>query len=488
MSASFLSFFLAAQPPDTGMPVWLSNLLQWIYFFGEPLYTAQVQGIGTMLLAGLITWAKVVSLFCLLGWTLSWLSTALKERQAARGDWLDIAALAAIALGVATVLLRVMETTKRIDIYKIAGIYSVNLMAGIAGVVLFLWIERAIWASVRRLGRPSELLVLLGVHVTLVLGVVVGFLLRYRTNHLLAATTNPPMTIVEGLEIGLRIGATFMGYVVLFRVLLQLLVEIVSIRGRRIFAIARLTVIESNRRMWAPWVVITVFLVVLAFTHWFLQPPRPAEVGRQYVGTLSFLCSLLLTVMVALLTPLSLPHDIQSQTIYTVVTKPVRRIEIVWGRIFGFMTIVTVLIVAFGGISLFYLMRTVGGTIDATDNAAARALRANRVTEPHQLKEQADQIRTRMAARVPIYGALTFLDSKGAPHMRGIDVGQEQSMREPAATSRVPLLPPRSGPTAWFRTRSLLQTCAPRCSIIGCRSRRCSTPNRSRGSKTAPSS
>ena len=76
-------------------------------------------------------------------------------------------------------------------------------------------------------------------------------------------------------------------------------------------------------------VVITVFLVVLAFTHWFLQAPRPAEMGRIFVGTLALLCSLLLTVMVPLLTPLSLPHDIQQQTIYTVVSKPVPVMSVV---------------------------------------------------------------------------------------------------------------------------------------------------------------
>ena len=112
--------------------------------------------------------------------------------------------------------------------------------------------------------------------------------------------------------------------------------------------------------MWAPWVVITVFLLVLAFTHWFLQPPRVAEMGRLYVGTLSLLCSVLLTVMVTILTPLSLPTDIQQQTIYTVVSKPVRRLELIWGRMIGYMALVTVLVLVFGGISLFYLWRTVG--------------------------------------------------------------------------------------------------------------------------------
>ena len=47
------------------------------------------------------------------------------------------------------------------------------------------------------------------------------------------------------------------------------------------------------------------------------------------------------------------------------------------------------------------------------------------------LTEQADQLRTRMQARVPIKGSLSFLDSRGTPHAIGIDVGEEQAMKEP---------------------------------------------------------
>ena len=47
------------------------------------------------------------------------------------------------------------------------------------------------------------------------------------------------------------------------------------------------------------------------------------------------------------------------------------------------------------------------------------------MTEAKQLREQAEQLRTRMTARVPIKGSLTFLDSRGMPHAMGIDVGQD---------------------------------------------------------------
>jgi hypothetical protein len=224
---------------------------------------------------------------------------------------------------------------------------------------------------------------------------------------------------------------TYMGYVVLLRVAMLLLRELIAIRSRRLYSIARLSIYEANRRMWAPWVVITVFLLVLAFTHWFLQPPRPAEMGRLYVGTLTLLCSVLLTVMVTILTPLSLPTDIQQQTIYTVVSKPVRRLELIWGRMIGYMAMVTILVAIFGGISLIYLWRTVGSAIRITEAQAVRAKNENRTNEFKQLTEQADQLRTRMQARVPVKGSLSFIDSRGTPHAIGIDVGQDQNMKEP---------------------------------------------------------
>jgi hypothetical protein len=300
--------------------------------------------------------------------------------------------------------------------------------------VIFAWVETVLWTTIRRIGNVWDSMVLAGIHVGLLVGVVVGFTLEYHiTKNAIAQGAQPGMlpTWRDALIYGARLSATYMGYVVLARVVGLVLAEVSAVRRRRLYAIGRNSVIESNRRMWAPWVVITVFFVVLAFTHWFLVPPRPAEMGRLFVGTLLLLCSLLLTVMITLLAPLSLPYDIQQQTIYTVVSKPVRRLELIWGRMLGFMTIVTLLTLVFGVISLAYLRRTVGTEIDLTVAKAEEETKRNRLTEAKHLREQADQLRTRMSARDPIRGSLTFIDSKGIPRVMGIDVGQEQSMKEP---------------------------------------------------------
>lgn len=416
---------LWAQAPVSPLPPSLRTAMLWFQAFGEP--TVTIPGF----FAGPLIWLKVISLFCLLGWIGSWLAAALRERNIGKGSWVDIAALVAIVGVIATTLLGVLERSERIPIHKIGGVYTVTLLGASCAALLFLWVETAIWTAIRRQGRTSDLWILVGLHFGLALGIGLGFLLRYDYNSRIANTTNPVASWTEGITTGARFSATYMGYVVMARVLLQLLVEFFNLRGRRLYAIARLTVTEAVRRAQAPWVVIVLFGVVLAFTHWFLQPPRAAELGRLYVGTLLLLCSLLLTVMVTILTPLSLPQDIQNQTIYTVVSKPVRRLELVWGRMLGFMTLVTFLVVIFGVISLIYLRRTVGGAIDATQQAAIQATQKSQVTEANQFREQANQIRTRMSARVPVFGSLSFIDSRGTPHAKGIDVGQEQSMREP---------------------------------------------------------
>jgi ABC-type transport system involved in multi-copper enzyme maturation permease subunit len=407
----------------TSIPVWLRPTIAWLFVLGEPAVTQRG------LLGSFIVWLKVVSLICLLSWVVSWLARAFKHRQIAYGSWLDIAAGCALIGFAASLLFRVLEASERIPIVRVGPTTIVGLLGGACLLILFLWVEAGLWRVFRKHGGSADLAVLAGIHAALLLGLAVGFVIQQASTA--QPEGGPQSTWRDGLVYGIRLGATYMGYVVLLRVAFQVMSEVVNVRGRRLLAIARLAVTESNRRMWAPWVVITVFLVILAFTHWFLQPPRPAEMGRLFVSSLTLLCSLLLTVMVTILTPLSLPHDIQHQTIYTVVSKPVRRIELIWGRLLGFMAIVTVLVLVFGAISLMYLSRTVGGAITATELAANKEADRNNPVKANQLREQAEQLRTRMKARVPVVGSLTFLDSLGNPHFTGIDVGQEQRAREP---------------------------------------------------------
>ena len=414
----------ATAPPSPQVAPALRNLLIWLYLAGDT--SLAFPGF----LGAALTWAKIIGLVSLVGWVGSWVVTAVKERYVGVGRWYDYLGLIALALIPLTVFVQVMQTEKWIQAVSLGGTPLPSLMGYVAVVSLATWALVGVWKTIGPFGKAADRLVLVGLGVAFALGVGVGVTM-VRLGLFQQIPGAPETTWRDGLVYGARLSVTYMGFVVLARLVSLLLGELFSVRARRLYAIARVTLYESNRKMWAPWVVLIVFGMVLAFTHWFLQPPRAAEMGRLYVGTLTLLCSLLLTAMVTILTPISLPTDIQMQTIYTVVTKPVRRIEVIWGRMLGYMALVTVLVALFGGISLAYLWRTVMGEIGRIETLAEKAKADGREREANQLYEQASQLRSRMAARVPVKGSLSFLDSKGDPHAMGIDVGQEQSMREP---------------------------------------------------------
>ncbi|MGO9597248.1 MAG: ABC transporter permease [Isosphaeraceae bacterium] len=429
MSSHLVQLLLWAQasgaaPAAQNFSRW-RKVLFWLFLYGEPAFTPEG------LLGGWLLWIRGISLLCFVCWVGAWIVTAIKERCVARGGWFDYVGLAAVLTIPVTMLIRTLEASKQMPVYAVGPVLLTSLLSYLVLLVIAFWIELGLWRTVLRFGKRADVLVLVGMHLAIFLGLAVGVLMQ-RSDLLPTFVPNQRTTLGDGLVYGLRLSVTYMGYAILARIFALLIGELLAMRSRRIYSIAQLSVHEANRRMWAPWVVLIVFALVLAFTHWFLQPPRAAEMGRLYVATLILVCSLLLTVMVTILTPLSLPTDIQQQTIYTVVSKPVRRLELIWGRMVGFMALVTVLIAIFGAISLGYLWRTVYDTITRTEAAAVKAKNENRTRDFAQLMEQADQLRSRMAARVPVKGSLSFLDSRGTPHAMGIDVGMEQStMKEP---------------------------------------------------------
>ena len=149
------------------------------------------------------------------------------------------------------------------------------------------------------------------------------------------------------------------GTVIVGRSLLQGLRDGWGISSRRVAALARLAVKESIRR----WVVavFAVFLVILLFAGWFLDPnsPNPA---RLYIGFMLTTTTYLVLLLALFLSAFSLPNDIKNRTIYTVVTKPVRATEIVLGRILGFSIVGTSLLAIMGVMSYVFVVRGLNHT------------------------------------------------------------------------------------------------------------------------------
>lgn len=414
------SIFLLAQAnaaaPAQPAPSALMNFMGWVYLLGDPAITTK--GI----LGSLLTWLKIIGLFSLVSWVGARILAAVKDR-------ISLPALSGIAAagllgGLVSILLQVLQTTGRLSLPIIAGVSPAAILGLVSIIAVAAWVEATLWVSMSRRERSGDKLLLIVMHVALAFGMISGIVIVRN----FATTQNVNVPFTEGVQQGARMGLTFMGYTALAMLLYRLGLEMLRVNPIRTLAIAWLARKESTRRMWAPYVVLAVFLVVLAFTHWFLQPPRPAEMSRLFVGTLTLLCSLLITLMIIFLSPLSLPTDIQQQTIYTIVSKPVSRLEMIWGRIVGFMTLVTLIIALFGGISYIYLIRQVNSTIGAT-TAEADKLRNDNPLRASQLDDQAEQLAARMSARVPVKGSLVFRDSKGTPQIKGIDVGQELEYR-----------------------------------------------------------
>ncbi len=407
-------------PGAAPAPVQLADWLQWLLVWGDPRLTDARTWVGPFL-----TWAKVVGLVALVAWIVYSVIGALRRASGKSLGRNAVFVGTILGLLVVAVLVQVLEQLGRLKLGNLGTISISSALTALLGLVLLGWAERVLWRGATASGEKGAVPLLIGVHLAVVAGLAVGFLLPAQLSQTLSGLAGWQGALTEGLTIG----STYAGLVVLVYSTFQILLEVSKLRWRRIYAIAWHTVIESFRRMWAPWVVLVLFLVVLAFTHWFLGGTRVAELAKVFVGTLAVVLSLLMTLMILILAPISIPNDIRQQTIYTVVSKPVRRLELIWGRLVGYMALVTVMLLLFGGLSLLYLERVVRSQIGTSRVRAAAALEAGRVEEAKMLEEQANQLATRMSARVPLYGSLTFTDSKGVKRAKGIDVGMEQLAR-----------------------------------------------------------
>ena len=135
-------------------------------------------------------------------------------------------------------------------------------------------------------------------------------------------------------------------------------------------------------------------LLVFLFAGWFL-PSKAEDQVRTYVWAIYFAIWILFLMVAGLLGALSIPADIKSQSIHTIVTKPVEKFEIVLGRFLGYALLLTAGIVAVALLSLIYLARGV------SDQAREESYKA----------------------RVPIFGQLRFFGTRDP--FRGESVGRE---------------------------------------------------------------
>jgi hypothetical protein len=190
------------------------------------------------------------------------------------------------------------------------------------------------------------------------------------------------------------------GPLAVLRVLQLTVSDWFSTSPRRIWAVSWLTFLEAIRRK--ALLVGVIFAILFLFGGWFLaQPASDAEQQvKVYVAFVMRVIMYLTLPMLLLLSCWSIPEDIRVRSIHTVVTKPVRRQEIVIGRVVGFSMIGGMLLLIMGVVGYVWILR--------------------------QLSPQG---RERLVSRQPVYGKISFKDREGVNQKQGINTGDEWMFR-----------------------------------------------------------
>jgi hypothetical protein len=185
------------------------------------------------------------------------------------------------------------------------------------------------------------------------------------------------------------------GPVVFLKYLRRGFEDFLHMSAQRVMSIAILTYTECLR-MRAMY-VFAIFAVLYMFAGWFLRSSNDRvdlQIPEYVVFVLASITWMVLLVT-GILSCWGLPNDIRLRSIHTVVTKPVRRNEIVIGRLLGYTAMGTLILVVMGAIGYIWIVRQV----------------------PPNYQNQ-------LISRVPVYGLISFTDRFGNDSKTGgINVG-----------------------------------------------------------------
>jgi ABC-type transport system involved in multi-copper enzyme maturation permease subunit len=122
---------------------------------------------------------------------------------------------------------------------------------------------------------------------------------------------------------------------------------------RRVWAISSVCFAESIRRK-VLWVIPLAILGVIAIS--LLQHATdPQEAIRQTIKFCLFASGLMVTVTAVILACTNLPREIENRVIFTIVTKPTTRLEIVLGKVLGFIRVSGLIVLIMGAFTFAYL-------------------------------------------------------------------------------------------------------------------------------------
>lgn len=168
------------------------------------------------------------------------------------------------------------------------------------------------------------------------------------------------------------------GLIVVLGLLVYGLKDVARFSGRRVWAISSVCFDESIRKR-VLWITPLAILGVIIVSQ-FQKPIDEADTVRQMLKVCLFATGLVVTVTAIILACTNLPKEIENRVIYTVVTKPTTRLEIVLGKILGFARVSAAILIIMGLFTLGYLWFTAaalqrGIALRLADPASAAAVR-----------------------------------------------------------------------------------------------------------------
>src|SRR5579872_6679811 len=204
--------------------------------------------------------------------------------------------------------------------------------------------------------------------------------------------TAPSSTVLLWRNVFLTVG----GALALLAACLPILRNLLDLRPRRIWALARLSFQEAlrNKILYA----LSLLLVFFLFYNWF-SDSKPETQLSSYVNSVFLVMTAFLLLIALIIAAFSIPNDIKNQTIHTILTKPVERFEVVLGRFLGYTGLMTLVLFVMATLSLLYVVRGVD------PDAAAESLKA----------------------RDALYGDLSFENTGN--EAKGVSVGKEWDYR-----------------------------------------------------------
>ena len=267
--------------------------------------------------------------------------------------------------------------------------------------------------------------------------------------------------LIFGFAVSVFRNGPFEAFYAVFGTAVKSVPELLSISPRRVWAMTWLAIQEAIRKKVL--IVFAIFVVVLLFAGWYINPSAEQPVRLYLTFVLTFPKWLALLLVIGL-SVFSLPDDIKSKTIYTIYTKPVLPSELFLGRLFGFVAVGTGVLVVMAVLSYVFLMQglrhthyinaddlvavengnLVGETTEAAGHRHSVTIYPDGTGETEKSHEHRHLITTNegssgpedkyivsgptdmFQARVRHIGGVTFLDRSGKnASPRGINVGKE---------------------------------------------------------------